>query len=468
MTKISYKCRNDVRAALQAADIALDLSDSVIDNAVRTLRKTTAEKISNSIAGQAEKVARSLQGFRQLVVTACEEEGFDADQYGNLFWDLFVASTNNTKSAGNFEELCASAEGWADMITLLLLREEVPTFSLQPWWLKRFSVTLFAFLSGIACLYSTSKVPMPGRVMFSLLLTGSILLEVAPCWLRHGHDLGERKVHDPLARPNVGVRESDSDSVSLQSASTLIRTENAELKARLAALEDHLKGESNSASSPPPPPPGAPAMPASEGQREKENQEPTPLLQAMGSLASKTQTGPMFVMGSGPQERVGSSPQAERLGEKGRPKGSFDLGSPVKLRNLTEKCFKGANDLNGSIGVITAIDAQASIFTVTLVSGVLLSRLSTLFLENLCDAEISEEICALAASALGVQLAGDSGKDDGGPQHLPASGEDFFAPLSEGAKQRTMSEAKQVKALLTKWAGRASFLGSWAKAMMPL
>ena len=92
------------------------------------------------------------------------------------------------------------------------------------------------------------------------------------------------------------------------------------------------------------------------------------------------------------------------LGEAGDPGPVLDLGSQVKLRSLSDKCFAGASQFNDQFGVVIARDEVSSLLSVALVGGGNLTRLSLLFVSSLSEDEVSEEICALAAIMLGCNL----------------------------------------------------------------
>lgn len=446
-----------VRKALQDSNVPNKLSDGDVSEAVASLRSRLNRAKASSIGEAVESFSQALGPLVHLLIDKAEVDALDADQWGDLLWDLVDACTVGKSSASKVELFATAPDSWADMTTLVLASmhsgEVVQVCS--AWWSK-LAVCCYLLLMAFACFQvSTLEGMLSGRVRLLLVLFGTGLLIGIEVWRRKGWHLFVKTVPSRRVQFTTSPA-SRQDEISLASASSRLRKENDELRADLELLRTRGQRAQGSPAGTiqydeagaPLLPEGVPAIPPLD--REGPPLKKAVLMKSLEELAQKHGAGDMYVDDS-PQE-----PQLEQI----EPEMEVQKGTLVRLKNFVRN-----DSLNGKLAFVKDTVLASSGLHLQLVrGGAMRGVMPNFWTDKNVQLSLEEESDVL--KALGIDEE-DSSVPPPAPgltalsSKEPAEGVSQYAPLSASHHEKVKVEAKHIREMLTRWHSRSTLLATW-------
>eukprot|EP00930_Biecheleria_cincta_P094570 TRINITY_DN8585_c0_g1_i4.p1 TRINITY_DN8585_c0_g1~~TRINITY_DN8585_c0_g1_i4.p1 ORF type:complete len:208 (-),score=44.49 TRINITY_DN8585_c0_g1_i4:336-959(-) len=151
--KVAASCRQNLRKVFSDFELAIDASDSDLDQLVRHLRSTLSKAAEGDASREAESMVSGLLPWTNFLLNHVSAD-YDKEDWSRLMWDIYTASTGGTQSVTKCEHIVGHPEGWGDMMFLLLSRpDSITTETIAVWYFARRWVALWTFLLGTFVLF---------------------------------------------------------------------------------------------------------------------------------------------------------------------------------------------------------------------------------------------------------------------------------------------------------------------------
>jgi len=429
MAKVASSARLACREAFLEASVPVDVGDAELDDVIRNLRRTLKAP-ANTVGEESDLMVRALRHVYELLLRKADVSGLDADQIGSLMWDFLCGAVSSTTAADKCPAVTANEDVWADVITLLLATPAKVRMVIRNPFFARRAVVFYLVLLALSAAGVAFQFEMSGQAKVYSLMAASTLFVLADVWRRYGWDLFAVLRSDlDKPTPQLSKAGKQMDELSVSSASSRLRAENNELKAKL----EQLGGLGDDRGLPATVPDGAPPLPApcfGPGvglSGDYSAPEPSVLVRSLQSLAQGPKDGPML---------IGESPS---LADE---PALMSVGTTVRLRNFAKQPL-----LNGSLAKVTDVDPKG--IYVRLLDGSQLAALGERFWTVVDEAQLPEEECHLLTQPA---------------HHEPGQmSSDTYAPLAPASHEALKAEARKIKELLVKWHSKSSVVGTWFK-----
>ena len=188
-----------MRAAFDAAGIALIVGDRQLDDLIRHVRNKLNAANTDGLQAEAEAMVEALAPIKQLLSVQPGTQQWDSDQFGSVVWDIYTGAVSGTQAAAKCAGLTNDEAAWSDMITVLLaqddpesVRKVVPMFGRK--WFVVAAMRLEGLVGG-GIGFSTSflealAIEVSGRTKFWALIWSTAMLILGDLWRRFGTDVG--------------------------------------------------------------------------------------------------------------------------------------------------------------------------------------------------------------------------------------------------------------------------------------